>query len=277
MLTADKICFSVKNKSILKEVQFEVQPGEFLAVIGPNGAGKSTLLKILCGELRDYSGKVILEDQELTKIKPKHLAVKRAVLSQSISLTLPYKVSEVVMMGRYPHFDSIPSSIDRLIVEESLELTGMAAFRERNYLTLSGGEKQRVHMARVLAQLNNKGNKSNQDSKILFLDEPVNGLDLKYQQQVMKIAREWIGEKNVVIAVLHDLNLAAHYADKVLLLNQGHQESMDVPEKVLTKEIIKKVYDIDVRIVTEHETNKAFISPVFQSESGQKDLISILV
>lgn len=275
MLIADRISYSIKKKTILEEISFDVRPGEFLAVIGPNGAGKSTLLKILCGEIKKYSGKVLFQDYDLNTFKSLELATQRAVLSQSISLALPFKVSEVVMMGRYPHFKSAPSRVDHRIVEECLELTGMLHFKDRNYLTLSGGEKQRVHLARVLAQLNSQD--AQDKGKILFLDEPVNGLDLKYQQQVMKVAREWKGEMYSVVAVLHDLNLAAHYADRILLLNNGKQELLDVPAKVLTKENIKKVYDIEVRVLDSTPQSQLHIAPVFQSEEGVHDWFSILM
>ncbi len=273
MLTAEKISYAVKNKTILREIGFEVRPGELLAVIGPNGAGKSTLLKILSGELSHYAGKVSFQNQDLKKIKPREQALKRAVLSQSISLTLPFKVSEVVMMGRYPHFDSAPSLKDEQIVSECLDRVGMKAFSERNFLTLSGGEKQRIHLARVLAQLHTESD----EPRLLFLDEPVNGLDLKYQQQVMKIAREWMGPHNSVIAVLHDLNLAAHYADRVLLLDKGKQEILDTPEKVLTKENIHKVYDIEVQIIRQEENDAFYISPVFQNSSVKENVMNSIV
>jgi iron complex transport system ATP-binding protein len=275
MLIADKISYSIKKNNILTNINFDVRPGEFLAIIGPNGAGKSTLLKILCGELKKHSGTVVFNGSDLTTFKPLELAVRRAVLSQSISLALPFKVSEVVMMGRYPHFKNAPSPADHAIVEECLTLTGMQHFNDRNYLTLSGGEKQRVHLARVLAQLQGELDKPN--SKILFLDEPVNGLDLKYQQQVMKVAREWKGDAHSVVAVLHDLNLAAHYADRILLLNQGKQEILDIPSKVLTKELIKKVYDVDVRIMDNTNQSNLHIVPSFQNEEGVHDWFSILM
>lgn len=275
MLSAENIQYEIKKKPILQGVSFDVKPGEFIAIIGPNGAGKSTLLKILCGELHRYTGKVLLNGQELASIKPKQLALHRAVLSQEIALTLPFKVSEVVMMGRYPHFDTNPVAEDHTIVDECLELTGMKAFKDRNYLTLSGGEKQRVHLSRVLAQLG--GTQSSEDSsKLLFLDEPVNGLDLKYQQLGMKIAREWKGANNAVVAVLHDLNLAAHFADRILLLNRGNQVILDTPEKVLTKENIKNVYDVEVSVRKE-SSDKLHVTPVLQQEEGRRNIVSIML
>lgn len=276
MLIANNIHYEVKNKPILQGISFDVRPGEFLAVIGPNGAGKSTLLKILCGALHRYTGKVSLHEQELSSIKPKQLSLHRAVLSQEISLTLPFKVSEVVMMGRYPHFDTNPSATDHRIVDECLELTGMQAFRDRNYLTLSGGEKQRVHLSRVLAQLSGANKTAEHSARLLFLDEPVNGLDLKYQQLVMKIAREWKSTSNAVVAVLHDLNLAAHFADRILMLNHGHQVILDTPEKVLTRENIKNVYDVDVSVLNGSE-HKLYVTPVFRQEEDQRDRVTIMI
>jgi iron complex transport system ATP-binding protein len=259
MLIAENIHYSIKKKNILQQIHFELLPGELLSIIGPNGAGKSTLLKILCGELQKYSGAVRFSDRELKSIKPKQLALQRAVLSQSVALSLPFKVSEVVIMGRYPHFESIPSLHDKRIAEECLELVGMSHFRDRNYLTLSGGEKQRVHLARVLAQLS--GDTNDNTFKILFLDEPVNGLDLKYQYEVMKIARAWMGFNGIVVAVLHDLNLAARFADKILLLNKGQQEILDIPEKVLTKENIKKVYEVEVEVLNHAQQQSLYVHP----------------
>jgi iron complex transport system ATP-binding protein len=273
MLIADKISYSIKKTEILSDVSLEVQPGEILAIIGPNGAGKSTLLRILSGELKRYSGSILFNDKVLSSFKPVELAIRRAVLSQSISLSLPFTVLEVVMMGRYPYFKNLPSSFDEAIVEKCLWQTGIHHLSTRNYLTLSGGEKQRTHLARVLAQL--QGELENGKGKILFLDEPVNGLDLKYQQQVMKISREWKGEKNVIVAVLHDLNLAAQYADRILLLHEGKKEIIDVPSKVLTKENIKKVYDVDVRILEEPMKSSLYLSPSFEREEGVGNWVSI--
>jgi iron complex transport system ATP-binding protein len=263
MLIADKISYKIKDRTILSEISFEANKGEFLAILGPNGAGKSSLLRILSGELKNNIGVAKIDGQKVSAIKPKELAFKRAVLSQNISLTLPFSVSEVVMMGRYPYFSAVPSADDVRIVEECLEMTGMLHFKERNYLTLSGGEKQRVHLARVLAQLADKPEeKNNQNPKILFLDEPVNGLDLKYQQQVMTIARAWKGTNNVVVAVLHDLNLAAHFSDRILLLNKGKQEELGTPDNVLTAENIKRVYDVDVKIFGDQKDERLYIAPV---------------
>ncbi len=263
MLTADTISYKIKNKILLQDIKFKVLPGEFVAIVGPNGAGKSTLLKILSGELRKYTGLVVLNGQHINALNTKILAAKRAVLSQNIALTLPFLVSEIVMMGRYSHFNADPSIIDKQIVEACLSQTGMLALKDRNYLTLSGGEKQRVQMARVLAQLEDSDTKEiPSEPKFLFLDEPVNGLDLKYQQQVMKIANDWKGTTNSVIAVLHDLNLASCYADKILLLNNGKQEVFDVPKNVLTKENIKKIYDVEVTLFSHYKDEKMYITPV---------------
>ncbi len=272
MLIANNISYKIKNKSLLKDINFELQPGELLAIVGPNGAGKSTLLKILSGELQKYTGSVLLNGQNLSSFNTKTLATKRAVLSQNISLTLPFIVSEIVMMGRYSYFDNKSSMRDKQIVEECLSQTGMLSFKDRNYLTLSGGEKQRVQLARVLAQLSeNKTSKS--EAKFLFLDEPVNGLDLKYQQQVMKIAKDWKGTNNSVVAVLHDLNLASQYADKILLLNNGTMEALDVPANVFTKENIKRVYDVDVNFFSQSKETPLYIAPAGNFKSSKNFIL----
>src|SRR4029077_12996450 len=182
------------------DVSAEFHAGEFNMILGPNGSGKSTFLKIFCGEWTDYSGKVSYQETDIHKLKKEELSKQRAVMSQQPDLSFPLTVDEVVMMGRYPHFAFNPGKKDLQICNEVIERMNLVEFKERNYLTLSGGEKQRVQYARVLAQV---WEKPIDGYRYLFLDEPLNSLDISYQHEFLQVAVELIKEHTVLIAVMH--------------------------------------------------------------------------
>src|SRR5206468_4796831 len=170
--------------------------------MGANGAGKSTLLKLLAGDLKPSAGKIWWEKKEISDYSKKELAVQRAVLSQHYNISFPITVQEIVMMGRYPHFSSNPGEVDLAICREAMDLMSVREFAERDYNTLSGGEAQKVQMSRVLAQVWDA-----QNEKILYLDEPVSHLDVRFQHQLLRAAKDWCRNQTTVIAILHDINL----------------------------------------------------------------------
>ena len=185
MLRTENISFNVGKKQILKNVSASFLPGEFNMILGPNGSGKSSFLKIFSGEINKFQGTVLYDDKKIKELRKEELAKKRAVMSQQSDLGFPLLVEEVVMMGRYPHFTFNPNKKDITICNEVIERMNLVEFKERNYLTLSGGEKQRVQYARVLAQV---WEKPTDGYRYLFLDEPLNSLDISYQHEFLQAA-----------------------------------------------------------------------------------------
>jgi len=256
MLRTENISFSVGKKQILKNVSATFLPGEFNMILGPNGSGKSSFLKIFSGEINKYQGTVLYDDKKIKELRKEELAKKRAVMSQQADLGFPLLVEEVVMMGRYPHFTFNPNKKDITICNEVIERMNLFEFKERNYLTLSGGEKQRVQYARVLAQI---WEKPAEGYRYLFLDEPLNSLDISYQHEFLQAAVELIKDHTVLIAVMHDINLAAHYADNLFFLKEGELVVHGKPKDILTENIIEKVFNIKTTVIDNPVTGKPLI------------------
>jgi iron complex transport system ATP-binding protein len=252
MLEVKNLGYNIGSQRILEAINAYFSPGQFSMIIGPNGSGKSTLLKIISNEIKGFSGSVLYEQKEMVYSSRAELAKARAVLSQQSDLSFPLSVEDVVMMGRYPHFTSQPSSMDHLIVTLMLEKMDITSLRYRNYLTLSGGEKQKTHFARVLAQITAPPENG---CRYLFLDEPIAFMDLNYQHEFLRIARSLARENTVVIAVVHDLNLALQYADRVLALNKGRVIGDSTPEKVITPKLIDEMYKIKSNLITPSESH----------------------
>lgn len=259
MLQAEKINYRIASKLALKEISFEVIPGKLMVILGANGAGKSTLLKILSGTIKADSGAILLNKMPLRFWQQKDMATFSAVLQQQHQLQLPFSVYEVVMMGRYPHFKTRETKSDEEIVGNVLHKTGIHHLKNRNYLTLSGGEQQRVQLARVLAQISG-GEQSG--ARFLFMDEPSNNLDIRHQHSTLKIAKEFAQKGNCVIAVLHDLNLALQYADKIALLKNGAMKGYGNPIDVITDEIISEVYDVPLSVIHHPKSHHPMVMPV---------------
>ena len=260
MLRATNITYAIGSKILLSHISLEAQAGELLAIAGPNGAGKSTLLKTLSEKIKLDVGCVTINDSDITKYTPIELAKIRGILSQSVPASLPFEVEEVIMMGRYPHFDEYPNEVDFVIIREVISALDIVHLAKRAYATLSGGEQQRVQLARVLAQIWTH-DKNDSEVKYLFLDEPVSSLDLYHQQTVLQMAHRLAQSGYCVIAVLHDLNLITQYADKVLLVYQGHVDAYGSPSFVFTKDRIKHVYGINVRLIQDSVSGQLLIVP----------------
>jgi len=256
MLRTENISFSVGKKQILKNVSASFLPGEFNMILGPNGSGKSSFLKIFSGEINKFQGTVLYEDKKINELRKEELAKKRAVMSQQADLGFPLLVEEVVMMGRYPHFTFNPNKKDITICSEVIERMNLVEFKERNYLTLSGGEKQRVQYARVLAQVWEKPTDS---YRYLFLDEPLNSLDISYQHEFLQVAVELIKDHTVLIAVMHDINLAAHYADNLFFFKEGELVVHGKPKDILSAAMIEKVFNIKTTVIENPVTGKPLI------------------
>ena len=248
MLTGSNITFRVGSKVLISDICASFAPGGLHLLVGPNGAGKSTLVKVLARLLRPQEGKVEYEGTDVSSASEAELAKRRAVLSQAIEIAFPLTVREVVMMGRYPHFSGRPGPADEQIVDEVMQHFDVTEFEHRYYQTLSGGERQRVNFARVLGQL--WRDDAVDSCRYLFLDEPLTFLDIRHQIDFMKRIRSFTAGADVVtVGVVHDLNLAARFADQILMLSGGRIVASGSPSEVLTTERIKQVFGVTPTMV----------------------------
>jgi iron complex transport system ATP-binding protein len=218
MLKTENLSYWIDEHCLLSNLDLSFEPNKFHVIMGANGAGKTTLLRLLAGNLQPTDGEVFLFDKAVRKYPKKELAGMRAVLSQHYQIAFPIGASDIVMMGRYPFFNTAPTRNDRDICSHALQLMQSHDLSQREYGTLSGGEAQKIQMSRVLSQIWEAGETN---EKILFLDEPVSHLDLKYQHQLLKKAKEFCKRHVTVVAILHDINLAFLYADRIIFLKQG--------------------------------------------------------
>jgi iron complex transport system ATP-binding protein len=247
MLEADQVDFAVGRKALLSGAALTLAPGELVAIVGPNGAGKSTLLRLLAGEIRPSRGAIRLDGKPLAAWNRRALARRRAVLPQSSTLSFPFVVAEVAQLGRAPHSGGVETALDRAIVRHALEAVGIGALAERVYPSLSGGERQRVHLARVLAQLMTAPGRY--APGFMLLDEPVTSLDPRHQHAALALARGFVAAGGGALAILHDVNLAARYADRVVVLAKGRVVATGTPAEALAPEIISPVFEMPFRQV----------------------------
>jgi iron complex transport system ATP-binding protein len=241
MLTADNLLVKRGAQTVLQEVSVALQPGEVLGVLGPNGAGKSTLLGALNGELPLAGGSVRLDGRALDTWQGTERARRLAVLPQSSTLNFAFTVESVVGFGRLPHDSGRQRDVE--IIAAALAAADASHLSGRSYLALSGGERQRVHLARVLAQLWPGG-----AQQILLLDEPTSALDPLHQHTTLQAVREFADRGAAVLVILHDLNLAARYCDRLLLLHEGRPHLQGTPEEVLQAEPLRTVFGLDVLV-----------------------------
>ncbi len=248
MLRAENLTYRRLNRNIINNVSLDLIPGELVTIIGPNGAGKSTLLRMLTGYLPPDSGTCTLQERSLSQWPHLELAKVRGVMNQQSGLSFPFSVRDVIAMGRAPYGSH---KSNQQAIESAVEITECGTLLNRHYNQLSGGEKQRVQLARLIAQLWDSSPKQ----RYLFLDEPTSALDLYHQQQTLRLLKKMTRDAPFsVCTVLHDLNLAALYADKVLLLHQGTLVASGTPKNVLNTELLTRWYQADL-CVCEHPEN----------------------
>lgn len=247
------VSFAYANGLALTDITFAIGEAELVALIGPNGSGKTTLLKIILGFLRPSSGTVALYNQPLSSFAPKELAKQIAYVSQQPVSSFPLTVFELVALGRYPHSSRFgSSSADLLAVEAALNHTDAKHLGARNFTTLSGGEQQKVLIARALAQT----------ARILLLDEPTLHLDLYYQLQILAALKRLCVEQRVtVITVLHDVNLVSLFADKALLLSAGTLRAFGPVSEVVNETNIREILDVDMKATEDGETGARYFVP----------------
>jgi iron complex transport system ATP-binding protein len=248
-LSIKQVSYRAKTSALLDDVNLEIESGARTAVIGPNGAGKSTLLRVAAGDLAPISGAILYGDTELSKLNVSQRARSRSVLSQQQPTDVHFTAEQVISMGRYPYrFDRTnDAETDRAAIESAIGLLDLTGLRHRQVRSLSGGEQQRVAMARVLVQ----------QAPIVLLDEPTTALDIRHQESVMALLESLSTRGHSVLVVLHDLNLVSHF-DNVVLLHQGRIVGSGVPRDVLTTELLTDVYGHHIDVV-EHPTREGIL------------------
>lgn len=254
-LKTKEVDVTLSGKQIVDAVSLQVKKNEFVGLLGPNGSGKTTLLKSIYRVLKPSRGAIYLDGQDMKTMSYRETAKRLGVVSQFSNLSFDFSVEEMVLMGRAPHKKALSSDTkeDYAIVEEALRKVHMLSFRDRSFQTLSGGEKQRILLARALAQ----------NVELLVLDEPTNHLDIKYQIQIMDVVKSLgVG----VLAALHDMNLTLMYCTYVYILKGGRIVADGRPEDVITPQLIREVYEVDCEVLRHPRTGKLYV--VYFSDLG---------
>lgn len=245
-------------KQIVSGVNFVAPAGQLTAIVGPNGSGKSTLLKAITGEW-PHAGRILIGGRDTRSLRPWQLAGIRAVLPQAASLSFPFTVLEVVRLGLTRGRSGLSGAALDLLPLEALERVDLAGFSGRHYQELSGGEQQRVQLARVLCQVWTPV--LDGEPRYLLLDEPVSSLDIRHQLTIMGIAREFADAGGGVIAVMHDLNLTAMFADQIAMMHRGRLEFAGAPGDVLTDEKISRVFECALKVGVAPRAGSPFVLP----------------
>ena len=257
---AQAVSFSVEAKTLLDRVDMRAERGQFVGLIGPNGAGKSTLLRTLSGVLRHQEGAVWLEGADLAAMPARDVAAMLALVPQIAPYTQGFTAFELVLMGRYPHLGrfQVEGQADDHIAREAMRLTETDQFEKRTLETLSGGERQRVFLARALAQ----------QPRILLLDEPTSNLDILHQLTILGLVRRLVDDGLTAIAAIHDLNLAARYCDRLVLISNGAVVTEGIPEEVLTPETIESAFGVRSAVYRDPVTEALAISLIAPAANG---------
>jgi iron complex transport system ATP-binding protein len=238
MIEAQNICVKIGQKNILEVTNIKIKSGKINVILGANGAGKSTLLKCLTG-INSCAGEILLDGKNLNDYSLVELSKKRAVFSQSQSINFPFSAIEIVSLGRSPYLSNRNLKQDQKTIEEVLREVDGWHLKDRDFSTLSGGEQQRIHLARVLVQI------WNQKNACLFLDEPTSALDLKHQHQILQIVKKLAAKNNLTICIImHDISLAAFYADEVILMKDGKILFNGEKKKKLNVQNLSEIFDV---------------------------------
>ncbi|MGV8995782.1 MAG: heme ABC transporter ATP-binding protein [Parvibaculaceae bacterium] len=258
MIEAQNITVRTATRTLIEDISFNVTPGRITALLGPNGAGKSTMISAITGERRPDEGQVLVDGADLRTIKPVLLARQRAVLLQNSTLDFAFTVAEVVGLGRLPYIATEHATDDEHALSDVRRIAGIEPLWTQLYQTLSGGERQRVQFARALAQIwRRRGDKT---PRYLFLDEPTSALDLKHRRALLETTRALADDGIGVLAVLHDLNLAADYADDVVLLRQGKVLAKGETRDVLSNDNLSTCFDLPVEVMTREDGRSVILA-----------------
>ena len=271
-ISAQDLTYEIEGSTLLDGVNLNADRGQLVGLIGPNGAGKSTLLRTISGILRYRRGAVLLEGEDLRSLSPKDVAATLALVPQIAPYTYGFTSLELVLMGRYPHLGrfQIEGREDDRIARDAMRLTETEQFADRTLDTLSGGERQRVFVARALAQ----------QPRILLMDEPTANLDVLHQLKVLDLVRRLVADGLTAVAAIHDLNMAARYCDKLVMLNKGHVLAEGSPDEVLTPETIESVFGVHSAVYRDPITGALAISligPVDEHSQNGTGLCSNVV
>lgn len=267
MISAQCISHSYGSRKVLSNIHLECKMGEFVTLLGRNGEGKSTLLRILTGELKSEKGKVFYNDKDINFYSLNELAKIRAVLPQDSHVYFPLKVYEIIELGRSPY----SNKGNYKFIQRAIDLTDISHLYNRYYSELSGGEKKRVQLARVLCQLNQKG--------AIFLDEPINSLDIFLQHKILKILKYLANHGYLIFVILHDWNLAGLYSDRIIILDKGKIISDGSPNQVLKSELLQDIFQVQVQVFSHGKSqvggySKDLVSqPCFSNYIQENNLI----
>jgi iron complex transport system ATP-binding protein len=256
MITVEELHISYDGlQNILSHITFGVKKGTFIGVIGPNGSGKTTLLNALSRILTPSDGVIFVQGRELSSLSQRELARELGVVPQDTNIHFDFRVRDIVLMGRHPYIDrfSRESEEDYEIARRAMEMTRTIQFADRSILEISGGERQRVIIARALAQ----------QPRVLLLDEPTSHLDISHQMEILGIIKG-LKHEVTVVAVFHDLNLASYYCDELILLDKGEIRYMGTPGEVLTREHIREIFRLEAIVKTNPLTRKPYVMPIFE-------------
>lgn len=253
IIKCNQLTFGYSQLDIIKDLDCQINEGDFVGIIGPNGSGKSTLLKLITGVTTPDKGTIYIKEEELKEINPKRLARQMAVVPQNTDVYYNFSTYDIVAMGRYPHQNrwSTNGEEDKAVIKSAMKKTGIWKFKDKGIKNLSGGERQRVIIARALAQ----------EPEIIILDEPTSSLDINYQIEIFDLLKDLKKEGKTIIVVSHDLNLASQYCDKILLLSEGRVYSYGRPDQVITVNNISQVYDIEV-VVSQKYSGRPYVTLV---------------
>lgn len=259
MIVATDIAYRAGQTRILSDISLQLAPGELCVVVGPNGAGKSTLLRVLSGELRPTGGTVAYDGEDAVGLSAAQLAVRRAVLPQASTLAFPFTVTEVVRLGLSAGVSGVGRDEVETLPDRALAAVDMAAFGPRLYQELSGGEKQRIQLARVLCQIWEPV--VDGMARTLFLDEPTASLDLHHQLATVELARDYARRGGIALAILHDLNLASCFADRLVVMEKGRVAAFGRPQEVITDDIVGRVFQFSGRVNHAPASSPPFVLP----------------
>ena len=259
-IDAQGVIFQIEAKTLLDRVDLNAAHGQMVGLIGPNGAGKSTFLRAISGVLRVQSGNIHLNGADLRSLTSKEVAAGLAIVPQIVPYTHGFTAMELVLMGRYPHLGrfQIEGAGDERIARDAMRLTETEQFAERTLDTLSGGERQRVIVSRALAQ----------QPRILLLDEPTSNLDVLHQLKVLGLVRQLVDDGLTSVAAIHDLNMAARFCDRLVLLQEGRVLAEGTPEEVLTPKLIAQAFGVKAAVYRDPNTGSHAISLIGPADAN---------